>query len=298
MPRFPIDDTTADRLLAGGLSPEDAPPGYAGIAGAIRSATGPTVPAELAGEDLVVAAGAAAVRSAQTIRPTMPGRQPMLTKMRSAKVAAFAVAAVLGASGVAAAATGNLPAAVQSTVSHDLGHVSIAVPHGHGADKAGAANGKSAGHKPSDKGANAKADFGQCTAFLAGPDAGATGQPTTSTTSGKLSSTAFSDLIADHGGTVASTTAYCTTVVAAHNAAHADKATGTTEATDATEAPEAPEPTDAPEPPETGKPAGTGKPSSAGKPADAGKPSGAGQSGSHPTVPAAGPGGPATSHQP
>src|ERR1019366_6848177 len=46
MTRFPIDDTTAERLLSGGLSPGDAPPGYAGRAGMIQAPTGPTIPAE------------------------------------------------------------------------------------------------------------------------------------------------------------------------------------------------------------------------------------------------------------
>ena len=255
MNRLPIDDTTAERLLSGAVPPEDAPPGYAGLAGIIQAATGPAVLAELAGEQAVVSAGVAAVRSALTIDPTMPRRTSMLTRMRSAQVAVAAAAMLLGAAGAAAAATGTLPAGVQSTVSDGLAHVNISVPSGSSTGQGG-----SSGGKPTDQGANAKADFGQCTAFLAGSHDGTGTTTTTSATSttvatstttsvtsttiatgttvvpvttlvpgttvpaGKDSSTAFRDLIADNGGTVASTTAFCQTVVAAHQAAQGDSA--------------------------------------------------------------------------
>ena len=124
MNRFPIDDSTAERLLSGRLSPDDAPPGYAGLAGMVQAATGPTIPAELASELRVVAAGVAAVRSAHTT----PRRKSMLTKLLSAKVAAIAVTAVLATAGAAAAATGTLPAPAQTTVSNTAAHVGISVP--------------------------------------------------------------------------------------------------------------------------------------------------------------------------
>jgi chitinase len=268
MNRFPIDDTTAEALLAGGLSPDDVPRGYAGLAGMIQAATGPTIPAEMASELLVVAAGVAAVRSAPTIGPTTLRRKSMLTKLRSAKVAAIAVTAVLATSGVAAAATGTLPPGAQTTVANTVAHVGISVPKPNSHANANALShsnasidhGKSAAHKPADQGANAKADFGQCTAFLATPDSSADNQATTSTTSGKNSSTAFADLITDHGGTVASATSYCKTTIAAKHAST---------------------PTSATKPTDTSKPTDTTKPTSATKPTDTGKPTSPGKSASH-----------------
>ncbi len=266
MNSFPIDDTTADRLLSGALSPEDTPPGYAGVAGVIRAATGPAAPDELASQSWVIAAAAAEVHSAPTIRPTIR-RKPMLSKLLSAQAAGVAAAALLGAAGVAAAATGNLPSSAQSAVSSALSHVDLSIPrpsnqgttNGNNASTTSAKtssgktdNDKTGTGKPADKGANAKADFGQCTAFLAGSTTGR---------EHKDHSTAFSDLIADHGG-MAKTTAFCKAVVAEH---------------------------------ESDTAATTEKPSEPGKPADTGKPSSPGNSGSHADIPASNTG-PSTHH--
>ena len=38
MERLPLDADTADRLLAGAVLPEDAPPGYAGVASLLAAA--------------------------------------------------------------------------------------------------------------------------------------------------------------------------------------------------------------------------------------------------------------------
>ncbi len=54
----------------------------------------------------------------------------MLSELVSGKVAAIAVATVLGATTAAAAATGSLPAGAQSAVSHGLSHVGLSVPDG------------------------------------------------------------------------------------------------------------------------------------------------------------------------
>jgi hypothetical protein len=56
----------------------------------------------------------------------------MLTQLLKAKVAAVAVSTVLGATAVAAAATGSLPGPAQSAVSHGLAHVVVSVPDGNG----------------------------------------------------------------------------------------------------------------------------------------------------------------------
>jgi hypothetical protein len=46
-----LDDDTAERLVAGRVGPDDAPPGYAGVAGVLQSAAGPAAPEELAGQE-------------------------------------------------------------------------------------------------------------------------------------------------------------------------------------------------------------------------------------------------------
>ena len=51
----PLDDDTAERLLAGRLHPEDAPPGYAEVARVLRAAAGPASPEELAGQEAALA---------------------------------------------------------------------------------------------------------------------------------------------------------------------------------------------------------------------------------------------------
>ena len=47
----PLDDDTAERLLAGRVGPDDAPPGYAGVAAILQSASAPATPEELAGQE-------------------------------------------------------------------------------------------------------------------------------------------------------------------------------------------------------------------------------------------------------
>jgi hypothetical protein len=54
-PSHPLDDDTAQRLLAGRLHPEDAPPGYASVASLLRAAAGPPSVEELAGQEAAMA---------------------------------------------------------------------------------------------------------------------------------------------------------------------------------------------------------------------------------------------------
>src|SRR4051812_4573236 len=221
-PRFPIDHDTADRLLSGRLSPEDAPPGYAAVAGLICVATSAAAPEELAREAAIVAAGVEAVRSNPAPAPAGSGRRSRVTKLRSLKVAAIAAGAVLGSTGVAAAATGNLPAPAQTAVSDALSHVSVSVPkaNGHanaaGHGKSGESHGQSGANGSNAADTSGNGDFGLCTAFLAAPNDHANARATSNTSSGKDDSTAFTKLMADHGGSVASTTTYCNGVVADH----------------------------------------------------------------------------------
>ena len=61
-PMVPLDDDTAERLLAGHLHPEDAPPGYAEVARVLQAAAGPPAREELAGEEAALAGFRAAGR--------------------------------------------------------------------------------------------------------------------------------------------------------------------------------------------------------------------------------------------
>lgn len=103
----PLDQDTADRLLAVRLDPADAPPGYAALARLLAAATAPPRPDELAGERAAMAEFVAMTRCCPPTRLSrragMPGRR------FSAKAIAVALAAVLTIGGVAAAATGLLP---------------------------------------------------------------------------------------------------------------------------------------------------------------------------------------------
>jgi hypothetical protein len=70
-PIGPLDDDTAERLLAGRLDPLDAPPPYAAVARLLQAAAAPPTPDELAGEP----AALAAFRSLQARPRPAPGRR-------------------------------------------------------------------------------------------------------------------------------------------------------------------------------------------------------------------------------
>ena len=55
VPAAPVDWATLDRLLADGLHPGDAPPGYEAMARLVAAATPPVAADELAGEQAAVA---------------------------------------------------------------------------------------------------------------------------------------------------------------------------------------------------------------------------------------------------
>ncbi|MGH8976180.1 MAG: hypothetical protein ACRD0C_23570, partial [Acidimicrobiia bacterium] len=137
---LPLDDWTADRLLAGMVDPDDAPPGYAGLARALSHARGPVESGDLAGRDRIVVAVADAVAEASppTTVPVPLRRRTMLSRLLCTKVAAATMTTVLLATG-AAAATGSLPDPAQSLVSDAADVVGIEVPDAPG-DEAPAAD--------------------------------------------------------------------------------------------------------------------------------------------------------------
>ena len=92
-PTVPLDDDTAERLLAGRLHPEDAPPGYAEVTRLVRAAAGPPSPEELAGAE-----GALAMFRAARSR-----RRPVGARRRPAPARSRVVALTLAGTLVAAA---------------------------------------------------------------------------------------------------------------------------------------------------------------------------------------------------
>ena len=100
----PLDQETADRLLAGRLDPADAPPGYGEVARLLAAASGPPTGDELATEQAVLAAFAA---RSHTHPPELsqPGRP---SRSSGGKAALVVVVALLTIAGVAVAATGRL----------------------------------------------------------------------------------------------------------------------------------------------------------------------------------------------
>jgi hypothetical protein len=124
--RLALDEGTAERLLTGRLDPADAPPGYSPVAALLAAVSAPPDTEELAGQAAIVAVFAAAARphSPQLIGPR---RSRVLTKLLTAKAAA-AVLGVLMTGGVAAAATGNLPAPAQQAAHALLGGAGLPAP--------------------------------------------------------------------------------------------------------------------------------------------------------------------------
>jgi hypothetical protein len=128
--RLALDEGTAERLLTGRVAPADAPPGYGLAAAVLAAASAPPDADELAGESAVVAVFAAAARSRPvSVRLLTPRRSQVLTKLLTVKAAA-AVLGVLVGGGVAAAATGNLPAPAQQAAHALLGGAGVPAPAG------------------------------------------------------------------------------------------------------------------------------------------------------------------------
>ena len=123
----PLDLDTADRLLAGTVAPEDAPPGYANVARLLESAAAEPTADELSRETEVVAMVAAAVRPSPSIRPLSPRRFFLPFALSRPRIAAAFVAISL-ASTAGLASAGSLPGAAQDIASSMLAKVGISVP--------------------------------------------------------------------------------------------------------------------------------------------------------------------------
>lgn len=242
MPRYPLDDATADRLLAGRLAPDDAPAGYGHLASLIASATGPATPAELAGGEMMARVAAAAVGAGVSAPSPSSRGKSMISKLVTAKFAAAATVAAFGLGTAAAAATGSLPGQqpphhgaviadeVEPTTTSSS-TTSTTAPSGttttepsspdvspSGGSATGSADTPSL---PMTGPANANAQFGLCTAFLA--------HHPTATASGPGESDQappFQALIDQNGG-MSGTYTYCQGVVTSRSTSTTSTTTGT-----------------------------------------------------------------------
>ena len=102
-PIVPLDAHTAERLLAGRLDPDDAPPGYAEVARLLRAAAAPADPAELAGQ----AAAIDTFRTTHARRRAASGPAPGVR----GRLVALALAGVVAAGGVGLWTAGGAPSA-------------------------------------------------------------------------------------------------------------------------------------------------------------------------------------------
>ncbi len=112
-----LDDVTADRLLEGGVAPDDAPPGYQDVARALHAAALTASAPSTGDEATAVAAFLDAIPARRTSR------------MKKWKIAAATLAGGLALStGLAAADV--LPGPAQNVASSALSRVGINVPDG------------------------------------------------------------------------------------------------------------------------------------------------------------------------
>jgi hypothetical protein len=124
MQPLPLDADTADRLLAGSIAPEDAPPDYPPVVRLLAAASARAASDELAREPETVAAMKAALQSPGNRKATRSFVPFALSRPR---VTAFVAATVFAAT-VGMASAGSLPGAAQDVASEMLAKVGITVP--------------------------------------------------------------------------------------------------------------------------------------------------------------------------
>jgi hypothetical protein len=122
-----LDDRTIERLIEGLVPPEDAPPGYAGVARLVIAARRPASAEELVGMEAAVLAAMEMLRDPAPDRSGTVDRIVAWRRRMRMKVAGVVVAGTLvGTSGLAAA--GVLPDPVQKVAAGVLGRIGLDVP--------------------------------------------------------------------------------------------------------------------------------------------------------------------------
>jgi hypothetical protein len=117
-----LDQDTADRLLAGRLTSDDAPPGYGRVAQLLQHAH-VDKGLDVTDDELVVAM----VNAIVTSDPARTKRHHVLTRIVTTKALVAAAVVALTATG-AAAATGTLPDNAQNGLARAAQHVGINLP--------------------------------------------------------------------------------------------------------------------------------------------------------------------------
>jgi hypothetical protein len=121
-----LDEETVERLLAGDLPPDQAPPGYAEVAALLAAASGAARPSELAGEAAALAELRAVTRA--RLRPARARRAERRSSRRRVRLAVVVVTGALATGGAAAAASGHLPGPVREAARSILVTVGAAQP--------------------------------------------------------------------------------------------------------------------------------------------------------------------------
>ena len=218
MGRISFDDATVDRLLAGSLAPDDAPPALRQVASLVGALGQPGTAEELRSLDRVVPALAAAARTS-VADPTTRRKSMLIGRLTVVRVLAIAAPLAFVGAGAAAAATGSLPDAAQSAVSTALSHVDISVPNPHAHDSGTTNSSANSNAKGPDASPTSPATFGLCTAY----------------TAGGLSShgVAYRNLAAAAGG-AGSIASYCAPILANHHSTSSDNGTSSSNDTGGT----------------------------------------------------------------
>jgi hypothetical protein len=122
-----LDADTADRVLAGSVAPEDAPPGYGGVVRLLEAVSTEASSEEHARESETVAAMKAAIRSPVRRNVASSRRSFMPVALSRSRLTAAVVAAAFTAT-IGMASAGSLPGAAQDVASEMLAKVGITVP--------------------------------------------------------------------------------------------------------------------------------------------------------------------------
>jgi hypothetical protein len=118
-----LDSDTANRLLAGRLEPDDAPPGYREVAQLLQDARSWNGLPDVTDDAVIVAIVDAITHPDELARK----RKHVLARIVTTKVAVTTAVVALSATG-AAAATGSLPDRAQNGLAHAAAHVGIELP--------------------------------------------------------------------------------------------------------------------------------------------------------------------------
>ena len=124
MRRLWLDKDTLDRLLAGSVDPDDAPPGYSEVARVLQAVV---TEGDLVHEDAHVALAMELVKQRSPASTPSDGRSKKMSRNHRMKVGGLVVVgALVGSTGLAAA--GVLPDAAQDAVSNVFDRVGITIP--------------------------------------------------------------------------------------------------------------------------------------------------------------------------